>query len=224
METQLDAPPTLAVLARAIFGCVNPAFLGLFYTYYGSSVQSTYTQHWFGQGLLTCPSSATVGLPVHARQRATWRPTVGRIGVVWRPSPNKWRVRPCGVGARKWGASSAPRLGDGERGEKFDLSGTVARFGDILNQGRPIVEIGPRSVFANSVSVDGSSQRGRVCARADPRWSRRTAGELWSLSLEKWRVAGEQWSIVSGQRMRRVVTAGNRKAPKRSQFARAVNH
>jgi len=34
--------------------------------------------------------------------------------------------------------------------KKFDLSEGVARFGDILNRERPIVEIGPRSVFANS--------------------------------------------------------------------------
>jgi len=33
--------------------------------------------------------------------------------------------------------------------KKFDLSEAVARFGDILNRGRPIIEIGPRSVFAN---------------------------------------------------------------------------
>jgi len=34
--------------------------------------------------------------------------------------------------------------------KKFDLSEVVARFGDILNRERPIVEIGPRSVFGNS--------------------------------------------------------------------------
>jgi len=33
--------------------------------------------------------------------------------------------------------------------EKFDLSERIARFGDILNRERPIVEIGPRSVFVN---------------------------------------------------------------------------
>ena len=31
--------------------------------------------------------------------------------------------------------------------KKFDLSEGVARFGDILNRERPIVEIGPRSIF-----------------------------------------------------------------------------
>src|SRR5271157_1538247 len=34
--------------------------------------------------------------------------------------------------------------------KKIDLPEAVARFGDILNTERPIVEIGPRSVFANS--------------------------------------------------------------------------
>src|SRR5208283_5989530 len=33
---------------------------------------------WFGQGLLTRPSSATAGLPVPDRWRVTWRPPVGR--------------------------------------------------------------------------------------------------------------------------------------------------
>jgi hypothetical protein len=32
---------------------------------------------------------------------------------------------------------------------KFDLPEAVARFGDILNRERPIVEIGLRSVFVN---------------------------------------------------------------------------
>ena len=35
--------------------------------------------------------------------------------------------------------------------EKFDLPKAIARFGDILSMEGPIVEIGPRSVFANSV-------------------------------------------------------------------------
>ncbi len=35
--------------------------------------------------------------------------------------------------------------------EKFDSPEAIARFGDILSMEGPIVEIGPRSVFANSV-------------------------------------------------------------------------
>jgi len=45
--------------------------------------------------------------------------------------------------------ASGQLLGGGERGEKFDLSETVARFGDIVNRGRPIAEIRPRSFFVN---------------------------------------------------------------------------
>src|SRR5208337_2396879 len=39
--------------------------------------------------------------------------------------------------------------GGGERGEKVRFVGMVARFGDILNRERLIVEIEPRSVFVN---------------------------------------------------------------------------
>jgi len=42
-------------------------------------------------------------------------------------------------------------LGGGERGEKFDLTGRIVRFGVILNEEGPLVEIRPRLVFANSV-------------------------------------------------------------------------
>ena len=35
--------------------------------------------------------------------------------------------------------------------EKFDSAEAIARFGDILNMDGPLVEIGSRSVFANSV-------------------------------------------------------------------------
>jgi hypothetical protein len=33
--------------------------------------------------------------------------------------------------------------------EKFDRSERIARFRDILKRERPIVEIGPRSIFVN---------------------------------------------------------------------------
>src|SRR5208337_2141422 len=42
------------------------------------ALRSSGRRFWFGQGLLTRPSSATGGLPVLGRQRVTWRPTVGR--------------------------------------------------------------------------------------------------------------------------------------------------
>src|SRR5208337_221580 len=51
---------------------------------------------WFGQGLLTRPSSLTAGLPVPDRWRVTWRPPVGRTtgsgdahsSLAPRPTPN----------------------------------------------------------------------------------------------------------------------------------------
>ena len=33
--------------------------------------------------------------------------------------------------------------------ERFDFSAGIARFGDIINIGGPLVEIGPRSAFGN---------------------------------------------------------------------------
>ncbi|MGA2701486.1 MAG: hypothetical protein ABSH35_10350 [Isosphaeraceae bacterium] len=35
--------------------------------------------------------------------------------------------------------------------EKFDSPEAIARFGDILNMDCPLVEIGPRSIFGNSI-------------------------------------------------------------------------
>jgi len=75
--------------------------------------------------------------------------------VSWVPESG-WPLPPHG-----WAAAS------GE--EKFDLSERIVRFGDILNTEGPLVEIRSRLVFANqAVGVDGSSQRGRACARPDP--------------------------------------------------------
>ena len=52
---------------------------------------------------------------------------------------------------------------------KFDLPEAVARFGDILNnKGGRSSRSGPRSISVNPWSVDGSSQRGKVCARPEP--------------------------------------------------------
>ncbi len=70
-------------------------------------------KRWFGRGLLTRPSSATVGLPVLDRQRVTWRQrlaerrgleTIAEQGATW-----PW--------CQKLGPS-APRSAGGERGEK----------------------------------------------------------------------------------------------------------
>ena len=76
--------------------------------------------------------------------------------------------------------------------EKFDSPEAIARFSDILNKERPIVEIGPRSIFVNSVSLDGSSQQGRVCARSDPAG---VAREAWSERT----VASGMRTVASGQ-------------------------
>jgi hypothetical protein len=38
-----------------------------------------------------------------------------------------------------------------ERAEKFDMTGRIVRFGVILNKEGPLVEIGSRSIFGNSV-------------------------------------------------------------------------
>ena len=44
MDTQLNALPILAVCARIVSGCLNSAFLGLFYTSCGPSSQAMDTQ------------------------------------------------------------------------------------------------------------------------------------------------------------------------------------
>jgi len=76
-------------------------------------------------------------------------PTVGQTA--WSGDPRRTRRRgPRFLGSRKWVALSAPRLGGGVCGEeKFEHSERIARFGDILNKERPIVEIGPCSIFVN---------------------------------------------------------------------------
>src|SRR5208337_4634011 len=44
MDTQLKALPALPVLARTVSGCLNSAFLGLFYTSCGPSSQAMDTR------------------------------------------------------------------------------------------------------------------------------------------------------------------------------------
>jgi len=71
--------------------------------------------------------------------------------------------------------------------EEIAWLGNMLHFGDILNMDGPLVEIGPRSFFANLVVGDGSSQRGRVCARPDP------AGGAWSERRGAWSVGRGAW-------------------------------
>ena len=47
--------------------------------------------------------------------------------------------------------ANGQRSGGGEGGEMDWLSERIAWFGDILHREGPIVEIGPRSVFHNSM-------------------------------------------------------------------------
>ena len=91
-------------------------------------------------------------------------------------------------------------------GEKrMDLSEEIAwfsnilHFGDILTKRDRSSRSCPARSFPIRMSVDGSSQRGKVCARpqpAGPGGRRENSGQrIWS----KWRVAREQWPVVSGQ-------------------------
>ena len=50
---------------------------------------------------------------------------------------------------RKWPPPTRPGAPTGERPRKLDLSERIARFGDILNKERLIVEIVLRSIFVN---------------------------------------------------------------------------
>ena len=45
--------------------------------------------------------------------------------------------------------------------KRIDFSAVVAWFGDILNVGGSLMEIGPRPVFAIRLSVSDSSHRGK---------------------------------------------------------------
>src|SRR5271165_778347 len=65
MDTQLNALPTLPVLARGVSGCLNSAFLGLFKTSCGPSFQAMDTQL---NALPTDPGGAHQ-LVLHPRKR-----------------------------------------------------------------------------------------------------------------------------------------------------------
>jgi hypothetical protein len=52
-------------------------------------------------------------------------------------------------------------LSGGERGEKFDLTGRIVRFGVILNKEGPLVEIRSRSDFANSAVGEWQQPAGK---------------------------------------------------------------
>src|SRR5271157_1440440 len=105
MAIQLNALPTLPVLARTVSGCLNSAFLGLFYTSCGPAFQAMDTQlgarqrrrtptiyrgraqrtilagSWFGQGS-SCPGDARrrhrVGVEVGLVMAASRMPGLDR--------------------------------------------------------------------------------------------------------------------------------------------------
>ena len=52
--------------------------------------------------------------------------------------------------------------------ERIDYSVGIARFGAILKERDRSSRSGPVRSLPSRVSVSGSSQRGRVCARPDP--------------------------------------------------------
>jgi len=68
MDTQLNALPTLPVLARGVSGCLNCAFLGLFYTSCGPSLS--------GHGYPTRPTGDRVAQ--NARQEGRHSEEIGR--------------------------------------------------------------------------------------------------------------------------------------------------
>ena len=59
------------------------------------------------------------------------------------------------------------RSGGGVRGETNGFVRKNRPCRDILNSGGPLVEIGPVRSFPIRLSVDGSSQRGKVCGRPE---------------------------------------------------------
>ena len=63
----------------------------------GSAQRTISAGNWFGQGLLTRPSSATAGLPFPNRRRVTWRPPVGRAAGSGDRRRTKIRVGPAGA-------------------------------------------------------------------------------------------------------------------------------
>src|SRR5271157_4332260 len=102
MDTQLNAPSTLPVLARTVSGCLNSAFLNisqhftahLFRPWIPNSARhrrwtpmiqrgrarpTISAGSWFGQWSPAPPSSATAALPAPDRWRVTWRPPLSRM-------------------------------------------------------------------------------------------------------------------------------------------------
>ena len=98
MDTQLDALPTLPVLARGVSGCLNSAFSQQISTFYGPSVQAMDTQlgarhQWRtptihrGSAERRIGVRATGGLQVTRQRSETGRHAVADDEPVRRPCP-----------------------------------------------------------------------------------------------------------------------------------------
>src|SRR5271157_5017564 len=144
------------------------------------------------------------GMVFHVLNRGVGRRvlfTNGRKG----PPTVPWCQKVGGPFRSTLSASGHERMVNGRveaSGEKrMDLSEEIAWFGNMLNLGDILTErdrssrSGPVRSFAIRMSVDGSSQRGKVCARPEP------AGVAWSVRRgegEQWHGNSGQWPVVSG--------------------------
>jgi len=74
--------------------------------------------------------------------------------------------------------------------KRIDFSVGIARFGAILKGRDRSSRSGPVRSLPNRLSVSGSSQRGRVCARPDPAGPGVGRG-AWGVGREN----GDQWPV-----------------------------
>src|SRR5271157_3613956 len=88
--------------------------------------------------------------------------------------------------------TNGQRSGGGEWEEKLDSPEAIARFGDILTKRGRSSRSGPVRFLSIRLSVDGSGQRGKVCARPKP------AGP--GGRRRGWRVVGGGWRGNGGVR------------------------
>src|SRR5271157_6426757 len=103
---------------------------------------------WFGQGLLTRPSSSTDGLPVPERRCVTWRPMVGRTAGSGGPARASYRQRlfvehdlvestGSAVDAARRAGYSTPHPAGGQHATKCYVQVSRYRGGNALPAARP---------------------------------------------------------------------------------------
>src|SRR5208282_3235702 len=73
-------------------------------------------------------------------------------------------------------------------GKRVGFSVGIARFGDILNKERPIIEMGPRSIFVNPAVGGWQWPEGEGSRMTGP------AGGPWSERRGAWGVGRVAWS------------------------------